>query len=269
LFFAEIKKQAVVKRIHLFEFEDLKWFPNWIRICMTRLIMVMHKKFNTSEDMAKLLAKLIKQTNTKKIIDLCSGSGGPMLDTVSLLKATHNIENIELLLTDLYPNLEDAERINQINNSISYRTTPLDATNLDNDINGILTMVGSFHHMRPELAKNILTEVQKKRQPICIMEINKEFPIILWWFLIPISAILCLFITPLVKPLTAKQIIFTYLIPIIPICFAWDAVITSGRIYRMDDLNTLLKGLEKENYTWEKGIIEGSSEKIYLMGYPS
>lgn len=258
-----------MKRVHLFEFEDLKWFPNWIRICMTRLIMVMHKKFKTSEDMAVLLNSLIKQTKITKIVDLCSGSGGPMLDVISQLKNVHEIKNVKLILSDLYPNLDAAERINQTDNSISYRTTPLDATNLDNDIKGILTMVGSFHHMRPELAKNILIEVQKKKQPICIMEINKKFPIILWWFFIPLSALLCLFITPLVKPLTIKQIIFTYLIPIIPICFAWDAVITSGRIYRMDDLNTLLKGLEKENYTWEKGIIEGSSEKIYLMGYPS
>ncbi len=258
-----------MKRVHLFEFEDLKWFPNWIRICMTRLIMVMHKKFKTSEDMAVLLNNLIKQTKITKIVDLCSGSGGPMLDVISLLKNVHKIKNVELILSDLYPNLDAAKRINQTDDSISYRTIPLDATNLDNDTKGILTMVGSFHHMKPELAGKILLEAQQKRQPICIMEINKKFPIILWWLFIPLSIILCLFITPLVKPLTVKQIIFTYLIPIIPICFAWDAVITSGRIYRMDDLDILLKGLKNVRYTWEKGIIKGSSEKIYLMGYPN
>lgn len=257
-----------MKRIHLFEFEDLKWFPNWIRICMTRLIMVMHKKFSTSEDMAVLLSNLIKQTKITKIVDLCSGSGGPMIDVISQLKNIHKIKNVELILSDLYPNLDAAKRINQTNDAISYRIIPLDATNLDNDIKGILTMVGSFHHIKPELARKILVEVQKKRQPICIMEINKKFPIILWWFFIPLSMVLCLFITPLVKPLTTKQILFTYLIPIIPICFAWDAVITSGRIYRMDDLDILLKGLKNEHYTWKKGIIKGNSEKIYLMGYP-
>lgn len=235
---------------------------------MTRLIMVMHKKFNTSEDMAKLLAGLIKKTNTSQIIDLCSGSGGPMIDAISHLKNTHHLENINLLLTDLYPNLEDAAKINQLQNNVHYRTTPLDATNIDNDLEGILTMVGSFHHMPPEVAKKILIEAQRKQQPICIMEINKRFPIALWWLFIPLSALLCLFITPLVRPTTFKQIIFTYLIPIIPICFAWDAVITSGRIYRMEDLDSLLKGLESENYIWEKQIIEGKSEKIYLMGYP-
>ena len=254
-----------MKRIHLFEFEDLAWFPNSLRICLTRLIMVMHKKFKTSEDMAILLARLIKNTNTKKIIDLCSGSGGPMLDTISLLRNTHNLKEVELVLSDLYPDLEAAKRIN--NNHISYRTTPLDATNLDASIKGIVTMVGSFHHMKPNLAKSILAEAQRKKQPICIMEINKKFPVFLWWFFIPLSTILCLFITPLVRPLTLKQIIFTYIIPIIPLCFAWDAVITSGRIYRLEDLDKLLHGLDDDSYTWEKGIIKGTSEKIYLMGY--
>ena len=159
-----------MKRIHLFEFEDLKWFPNWIRICMTRLIMVMHKKFNTSEDMAKLLAKLIKQTNTSRIIDLCSGSGGPMLDVISHLKNVHKIKNVELILSDLYPNLDAAKRINQTDDSISYRTIPLDATNLDNDTKGILTMVGSFHHMKPQMARKILVEVQKKNEGLACIQ---------------------------------------------------------------------------------------------------
>lgn len=260
-----------MKRIHLFEFEDLKWFPNWIRICLTKLIMVMHKKFNTSEEMAILLDGLIKKTSATKIIDLCSGSGGPMIDTMDLLKRVHKVKNIELVLSDLYPNLKQAERIHQEYNDISYKKTPLDATNLDiaMDDKVILTMVGSFHHMKPELARNILIEAQDKHQPICIMEINKKFPILLWWFLIPLSALLCLFITPFVKSLTAKQIIFTYLIPIIPLCFAWDAMVTSGRIYRMSDLDILLEGLGSDNYSWEKGILKGESEKIYLIGCPN
>ncbi|WP_108808651.1 hypothetical protein [Aquimarina spinulae] len=257
-----------MKRIHLFEFEDLPWFPNWIRICMTRLIVVMHKKFGTSEDMAMLLVDLIKRTKTKKIIDLCSGSGGPMLDTIALLRNQHHLEDVELVLSDLYPNLEAAKRINSSSDYIRYRTTPLDATHIDDSIQGIFTMVGSFHHMRPDQAKSILTAVQSKKQPICIMEINKKFPFLLWWLFIPLSAVLCLFITPLVRPLTIRQLIFTYIIPVIPLCFAWDAVITSGRIYRLEDLDELLQGIKEDTYIWKKEVIEGKSEKIYLIGYP-
>lgn len=257
-----------MKRIHLFEFEDLPWFPNDIRICMTRLIMVMHKKFGTSQDMARLLADLIKHTKTTKIIDLCSGSGGPMLDTIQLLRNQYNVKDVELVLSDLYPNVVAAKRINGSSDYMSYRTTPLDATHIDDSIQGIFTMVGSFHHMKPDQAKSILTAVQRKKQPICIMEINKKFPLLLWWLFIPLSAVLCLFITPLVRPLTIKQIIFTYVIPIIPLCFAWDAVITSGRIYRLEDLDELLQEIKEDTYIWRKEVIGRKSEKICLIGYP-
>ncbi len=257
-----------MRRVHLFEFEDLRWFPNWIRVCLTRLIIVMHRKFDTSEEMALLLNKLMKKTGTTKIVDLCSGSGGPMLDTVVLLRNKYKIENVKLTLSDLYPNLEEAKRINRVYDYIRYRTSPLDATKLNNVEEGILTMVGSFHHMKPKSARSILVEAQRKNQPICILEINKKFPIVLWWLFVPLSAILCLFITPMVKPLTAKQIIFTYLIPVIPLCFAWDAVITSGRIYRSEDLDVLLQGLGNATYRWKKGILKGKTEKIYLTGCP-
>jgi len=44
-----------MKRIQLFEFEDFNWFPNWLRKCLTRMMVVMHKLLNTSEEMAELV----------------------------------------------------------------------------------------------------------------------------------------------------------------------------------------------------------------------
>ena len=49
--------------------------------------------------------------------------------------------------------------------------------------------------------------------------------------------------TPLVKPLTWRQIVFTYLIPIIPICYAWDGQASLPRMYTMDDVEVLLPGI--------------------------
>lgn len=38
-----------MKRIHLFEFEDQAWFPNWIRVLMTRYIMAFHRLIGTAD----------------------------------------------------------------------------------------------------------------------------------------------------------------------------------------------------------------------------
>ncbi|WP_035095631.1 hypothetical protein [Aquimarina megaterium] len=44
--------------------------------------------------------------------------------------------------------------------------------------------------------------------------------------------------------------------------------LTSRRIYRLEDLDELLQSIKDDTYIWKKEIIEGKSEKIYLIGYP-
>ena len=130
-------------------------------------------------------------------------------------------------------------------------------------------MVGSFHHMKPMIARKILESAQKSRQPICIFEISdNSFPIFLWWVALPINFILTLFITPIVRPMTWQQIVFSYIIPIIPLCFAWDGAVSNARTYTLSDMDELLKDLESDDYHWEKGSFEGITKKLYLLGLP-
>jgi hypothetical protein len=64
-------------------------------------------------------------------------------------------------------------------------------------------MVVSFHHMKPELAKNILKDAQDNKVPICIYEIRDNgAPTFFWWLSIPIIFVMALIITRFVKPLT-------------------------------------------------------------------
>ena len=42
------------------------------------MMVVMHKLLNTSEEMAGLVDRALKHAESNTIIDLCSGSGGPM-----------------------------------------------------------------------------------------------------------------------------------------------------------------------------------------------
>ncbi len=78
--------------------------------------------------------------------------------------------------------------------------------------------------------------------------------------------------TPFVKPLTWRQIVFTYLIPIIPICYAWDGQASLPRMYTLKDLDHLLEGLGSENYIWQKGHAKkknGKKQGTYLLGLPN
>ena len=260
-----------MKRIDLFEFEDFAWFPNWMRICLTRLIVVMHKFLKSSDDLVPLIKRAFKYSNNNTIVDLCSGSGGPMIEVFKDLAGEQRNSNVELILTDLYPNLEMASKINDsaIKN-LSYKTTPVNASHVNTELIGVRTMVGSFHHMKPDTARQILINAKESKEPICIYEISdNSHPTFLWWIAIPIIFIMALVITPFVRPLTWKQLIFTYLVPIIPLCFAWDGAVSNVRTYSLEDLDILLEGLESEDYKWEKGKITKKANKIYLLGIPS
>jgi hypothetical protein len=193
-----------------------------------------------------------------------------MIEATKIMIEKHGLHNLKLTLTDLYPNRELAKEINGSKNAnISYVTTSIDATNVPVELSGVRTMVCSFHHMNADTAKKILMDAKARRQPICIYEISdNSFPILFWWVALPFNFLTTFFITPFVRPLTLKQIIFTYLIPIIPFFFAWDGAVSNARTYTLNDLDLLIEGSETQDYKWEKGIIPGKAKKIFLLGLP-
>ncbi|WP_400194123.1 hypothetical protein [Hymenobacter sp. B81] len=259
-----------MKRIHLFEFEDFAWFPHWLRTSLTRLIVVMHKFLGSSADLTQLLNRALAHSPVPAIVDLCSGSGGPMLPVFHALKAQTGLDKLQLTLTDLYPNLELAAAINgQLNPAIRYQTQPVDATRVGTELRGVRTMICSLHHMPPAVARGILQDAQQQRQPICVYEISdNSFPIALWWVALVPNFLMALFITPLVRPLTLRQLFFTYLVPLIPLCFAWDGAVSNARTYTLGDMDMLLEGLKSDDYTWETGRLTGKAKKLYLLGLP-
>jgi len=260
-----------MKRIHLFEFEDFSWFPNFLRMGMTRCIIVFHRLVGTRELFASLLKRAIDHTGTKQIIDLCSGSGGVMPEVLEQLRSEEEFADVQLTLTDLYPNPQAADDFNSAANSgITYETEPVDATKVGDSRKGLRTMVASFHHMRPELAQKILEDAQNSQQPYCMIDPGDNKPPTLLGFIgIPFVFISCLFITPFVRPLTFTQLLFTYLIPLIPLFYAWDGAISGMRIYSEKDLKILLGRLPKnDHYTWESGIVKGKVPMTYILGLP-
>ncbi len=230
----------------------------------------MHRLLGTTKDLADLVNKVIRYSPRPSIIDLCSGSGGAMLAVAETLKGEYQLKNLTLTLTDLYPNRDLATQINrQASSGIAYKTNSIDAANVPSDLIGVRTMVCSFHHMRPNTARNILINAKESRQPICIYEISdNSLPTLMWWVALPLNFIMAFLITPFVRPLTWKQIIFTYLLPIIPLFFAWDGAVSNVRTYTLKDLDVLLEGLYSDDYRWERGTITRKGKKIYLLGFP-
>lgn len=263
-----------MKRLELFEFEDYNWLPNFIRSGLTKLIVILHRAMGTADVITSLILNIKQKCAFDQVIDLGSGSGGPMLDVMQRLDLNKN--KLQLILTDLYPNPKTVEKINAKKlEHVSYQETSLNATNIDNAPKGLKTMIASFHHMKPKIAKKILQSAQDNKSPILIYEIAKNnIPTLIWWLLLPLSLIILiamsLVMTLFVRPLSLTQIIFTYIIPIIPITYAWDGQASLMRTYTFDDIKTILPE-KQDHYVW---VIEdakksnGKTLGYYIMGYP-
>ena len=267
-----------MKRIQLFEFEDLSWFPKTIRRSMTNLIALLHKMTGTKEVIADLLSPIMREKQYERIVDLGSGSGGIMPEVVEEINNEIPDKNIQLLLTDLYPNTDQISKWNdQEGSRVKYHPETVDATKLDMAPGGLKTMINCFHHMPPAEARKILETASRNHQPIVIYEMGENnIPLLLWWLLLPVSLfilmLMVLFMTPFVRPLSWQQLLFTYLIPIIPICYAWDGQASLPRMYTMNDLDLLLKDLESSDYEWSKGkAFKRNKKKLgtYLIGLPT
>lgn len=235
---------------------------------MTRLIVVVHKMFKSEPVISKMVGDALQGSGHTRIVDLCSGSGGPMENVYAGLKNEH--KGLELVMTDLYPNKDAAAVINAKADGVRYKTDSVNAAEVGEDLQGVRTMICSFHHMPPKVARGILEDAKSAKQPLCVFELSdNSIPKLLAWIALPINFLMCLFITPLVRPMTWYQLVFTYLIPVVPIFYAWDGTVSNLRTYSLQDLDELLDGLEDDTYTWKKEVVkQGSSKFLTLVGMP-
>ena len=262
-----------MKRIHWFEFEDQSWFPNWIRKCMTKYIAALHRKFGTSQIIADNLSPIIEKYKVRNILDLCSGSGGPMINTTRILNDQFENHSINLTMTDLYPNDEVITKFNSKNEiGISYHDKPINAAEKNDLGYDMMSMICSFHHMEPKVASSILQNAVNSQKPFYIFELSDNSAPIIPALIIglPLTFIMTLVMSIFVRPMSVQQLVFTWLIPIIPLLIAWDGTISNLRTYTKKDLNELIDSIHSDNYVWDINTIKTKTGKMMsIIGYPN
>src|SRR5260370_26412420 len=90
-------------RLQLFELEDLPWFPPAIRDLATDYLHLIERRFDLHKPAVTLLRRALEQSSLARVVDLCSGGGGPVLAVYEDLLADGVA--VQFTLTDKYPNL--------------------------------------------------------------------------------------------------------------------------------------------------------------------
>lgn len=261
-----------LNKFRLFEFNESSWMPSIFRRYITDFLSKLwcFDGFGMTKPaitpVIDLMEKSIKNTKAKKIVDLASGSGEPCYHTLLSLKEK-GVKDLTIVLSDLFPNIESFKKISEKDKKVSYEEKPTDAMKCNLD--GFRTFFASFHHFNEKQATKIIKDAVDKKEGIGIFELTYKG---LWniLFLIGLGPLWIFLITPVVKPLTLGRIIFTYLIPIIPLALCWDGFVSVLRTYSEKEMKNIIKKADPDNtFTWQtkKGIY-GLPKVIAIVGYP-
>ena len=260
-----------MKRIHFIEFEDLAWFPGWLRECMTRYLTAFHRMVGTAQVLPALLARAGRAGRTTQLLALCPGGTGPGVATLRELQKLPDMAQARVTFTDLYPNAIAARAVqNLADPELSYRMEPVDATRVPAELKGVRTMICSLHHMRPELARKILEDAWKTKTAFCAYEVSDNGPpLFLSPLAFPFGFLLTLLLVPFVRPWDWKMWFFTYVIPLLPFFIAWDGTVSNMRTYTMNDMRELTAPFQSADYAWEMGRVKTrGGPALYLLGLP-
>lgn len=253
-------------RIHLFEFEDLKWFPTFLRDYGTDFLQFLSNRTKMYYPVIPVLKKGLEKSGTSKIIDLGSGGGGWLIGLNSKLKK--EVPNLEITMTDYYPNIPAFKFTIKQADNFKYVEKSVDARNVPIELKGLRTQFLSFHHFKPDEAKKILQNAVNSNSSIAIFEAQeRSVTSIIAMLFSPLSV---LFTTPFIRPFKIGRIVFTYLIPVVPLYVLWDGVVSSLRTYSVKEMNALVKELEgTKKYNWEINRVKsGPGVVLYLLGTP-
>ncbi|UYZ59138.1 class I SAM-dependent methyltransferase [Hymenobacter latericus] len=257
-------------RLQLFEFEDQPWFPAVVRAGMMDYLRFMITHLHTYRPIAPLLAEGLRRTNQQHVLELCAGAGGGTEDVLQALRA-ENLPDVRITLTDLYPQPAAWQHIGeQTGGAIGYEPAPTNALRVPPQLAGFRAVFSAFHHFSPAMGQGLLRDAVRAQTGIGVFEGAGKH----WWEILLALTVLPvaqLLITPFIRPFSASRLLFTYLIPLIPLCTIWDGVVSILRMYTPEQLLALGKQADPEGrYQWQAGKVRHAwgPEVTYLVGWP-
>jgi hypothetical protein len=258
-----------MKRYHLFEFADLKWFPPILRKSLMDLLRDFIELTSVYSPVVPFLKKWLKETNQHKIVDMASGGGGALVHLESAINksSTHPKQIIPIVLSDKYPQLESWKWIKEHHPNIDFITQSIDITNPPNrvELEGLHTLFSCVHHLKEPQIKQLLQKASQSKQDIAIFEgaSKRWIEVLAALFLLPIGVFArSLFI----RPFCLWRIFFTYCIPILPFLMAWDGTVSVLRLYPKNDWQKW--ATSSPDFEWQTGIIPSrfGLQVRYLFG---
>jgi hypothetical protein len=266
-----------MKRLHLMEIHEQLWCPAEIRDGATDCLRAIADVLQQYRAVVPLLQRALDAAGSAQIIDLCSGGAGPWLRMGPQLQRRMQ-RRVPVVLTDLYPSSQIATRDcagsdlsgEPLAQQIIFAPFPVDATRVSPALPGFRTLFTAFHHFKPATAQAILQSAVDQGQGIGIFEQTRRSPLALLVMLV-LPPLAWLF-APFLRPFRWSRLLWTYVIPAIPLVLLLDGLVSCLRTYEPEELRTMVEQLHGPAYIWEIGRLCSPLSPIgvtYLVGWPA
>ena len=106
------------------------------------------------------------------------------------------------------------------------------------------------------------------KSPIAVFEAQKRsVGDFIKFFFSPINVLL---LTPFIRPFSIGRIVFTYLIPVVPLFAWWDGLVSVLRTYSERELKEMISKVENsDSFEWDISFVKNGAVKIYyVLGVP-
>ncbi len=205
---------------------------------MTDYLQFIFNKFDMYEPVVHELNKVIQERNNHAIVDLCSGSGGPV-KAIRRNFIRYYKKEIPIILTDKFI----PERIiNYLPMGITFYKDPVDARAIPENLKGLRTMFSSLHHFSYEEIKFIIRNILKSGEAFAFFDSgNKNLAMIL--AIIVFHPLFMIVFTPFIKPFSFSRIFFTYVIPLVMFFTIWDGIISILNLHSKKKFTNMISQL--------------------------
>jgi len=259
-----------MRRWHLIEIEDQPWCPRAIRDAATDYLQFSIRVGNVYAPVAEKLGRALQRVGARRVVDLCSGGAGPW-PALSAELAEDRQSPVAVCLTDKFPNASAFGRARDLSGgAISFREDSIDAAAVPADLTGFRTIFSALHHFPPAAARAVLADAVKRRQGIGVFEATQRSvagvlvmlltPLMVWLF------------TPFIRPFRWSRLLWTYVIPVVPLVVLFDGIVSSLRTYTPAELHELTEALSADGYQWEIGEVRAKRAPVpvtYVIGCPT
>jgi len=262
-----------MRRLHLFEWEDQPWLPATLRDLVTDHLRDMFTSpfaGNLRRTVAEILLPPLARSGADRVVDVCSGGGGPLPALLPLLEAGLG-RPIEATLTDRFPNRRAFDAVEAASGGrVRGERAPVSAFDVPPDLGPFQTLFTAFHHFDPASGKRILADAARKGRVVVVIEPFRRrdlLPVAIGGFLRGVVA------TPRVGKLTLGRFLWTYPIPISAFVLAWDGAVSCLRAHSAEAMRRMGEDAHPDGYRWTAGVapIPGSPIGLaitWLVGEP-